>query len=615
MQSQFILAQRDVPISAVQGEKNISPLVGELVRVSGIVTGRTNNGFFIQTPDSRIDSNPLTSEGIFVFTKDLPYPEAQPGNEVILTGRVDEFRPRAEPAGLTVTEISHFKGRDTFGVISKNNPLPKPVEITLADFQSNSVDQLEKYEGMRIVLPEAYVVGPSGGRVDPVNETVTPDGVFYAALKGIPRPFREPGLDIMLYLASNDKDKWKKQFPKLPIYDGNPEVLRVDADALAPGRLVEVMSGASLKNLSGIVHYAFNRYTIYLDPIYQYDSKTVIAPLPLPPPSKNQFSIASSNIESFFDDVDDPDIKEEVLTAEAFNKRLGKVSSAVIRYLNLPDILAVLEAENLNVLKKLAEKINSEEVKAGRPDPKYAPFLIEGNDPRGIDNGFLVKTSRVNVKSIKQFGKNETIRDPETGKDVPLNDRPPLLLEAEIPTETGQPVAFTVIANHLKSYRGNDDPRTADFVRTKRRMQAEYLAKLVNQRQKENPNERIVLVGDFNAFQFSDGIVDIIGTIKGQPAPLDAVLIPTEDLVESDLTDLVDLIKPEQQYSYIFDGSAQVLDHILINTRMKQLLAGFGYLRINADYPQIIRANPAVAIRYSDHDPAVAYFSLKPPEM
>ena len=65
-------AQKELPISAVQGDKNISSVEGQQVRVSGIVTARIRSGFFIQTPDTKVDANPATSEGIFVFTKIEP---------------------------------------------------------------------------------------------------------------------------------------------------------------------------------------------------------------------------------------------------------------------------------------------------------------------------------------------------------------------------------------------------------------------------------------------------------------------------------------------------------------------------------------------------------------
>src|SRR5262249_43815247 len=54
-----------VTIGSVQGTGDASPIVGQTVTVQGIVTALRTNGFFVQ--DSG-DSNPATSDGIFVFT-------------------------------------------------------------------------------------------------------------------------------------------------------------------------------------------------------------------------------------------------------------------------------------------------------------------------------------------------------------------------------------------------------------------------------------------------------------------------------------------------------------------------------------------------------------------
>jgi len=172
--------------------------------------------------------------------------------------------------------------------------------------------------------------------------------------------------------------------------------------------------------------------------------------------------------------------------------------------------------------------------------------------------------------------------------------------------KTNQPFAFTIVVNHLKSLLGYE----TDRVRQKKRAQAEFLAKFVQQRQTADSNERIVLIGDFNAFQFPDGILDVIGTIKGTPAPKDQVLLASSDLVNPDLTDLVDLIKEEQRYSYVFDGNAQVLDHFLASAAMEKHLAGFGYARLNADFPESYRGDANRVERFSDHDPAIGYFSF-----
>ena len=78
---------------------------------------------------------------------------------------------------------------------------------------------------------------------------------------------------------------------------------------------------------------------------------------------------------------------------------------------------------------------------------------------------------------------------------------------------------ITVIVNHLRSLIGIDDPSDGPRVRAKRRAQAEFLANLVQQRQLADPAERIVVVGDFNAFGFGDGYVDVVGTVRGAPTP------------------------------------------------------------------------------------------------
>lgn len=606
-----LFGQTEVSIANIQGSKNLSEYVDRQVKVSGIVTARLRNGFFLQTADAKADADPLTSEGIFVFTRNEPMAEAVVGSEVSVAGKVEEFRARQDAYGLTITEISHFIGRDAFSVISRGNPLPKPITLKLSDIKANSPDQFERFEGMRVFAEEMLSVAPTGGRVDGRTETVVSDGVFYAVLKGSGRPFREPGMGILQYLGSPDKDKWKKELPSLPIFDGNPEVLRIETLAQAGSTALDVSAKAQIKNVSGVMHYAFGRYAILTDASSRPVVTSSIKPVAMPLTTAGQFSVASANIETFVDDVDDPDVKEDVATSEAFEKRLGKISIAFRDYLQMPDVISIVEAENLNVLKRLAARLNADAAAAGKPDPKYEAYLFEGNDPRGIDCGFLVKASRVSVKAAKQFGKGEQYKNPVTGKTDALNDRPPIMLEIAIADPAAKrSIEFTVVSNHLKSFRGVDDPEDGANVRMKKKLQAEFLAKWVNDRQAEHPRSRILLVGDFNAFAFNDGLVDQIGTIIGKPAAKDSVLLSSPDLVDPDLIDLVNLIKAEERYSYTFDGNAQVLDHFIATQEMRKHLAGFGYLRVNADYPQVLRGVAGRPERFSDHDVAVGYFTI-----
>lgn len=605
-------AQKDRTIGEVQGDKNYSSFVGESVRLTGIVTARLKDGFFLQTPDDKVDQNPATSEGIYVYTKSEPTGEATIGNLISVTGMVQEFKRKSEPDTLTITELSFYKDKDTIKVVSKA-ALPKPVALSAEDFKPNAIDQLEKYEGMRVSVAEMTAVAPTNGRVNEKTGASESDGVFYGVLKGMPRPLREIGYDAYDYAFLNDKEKeaFKKAVPKIAVFDHNPERLRVESAAQLGGQPIDVTAPAEIKNLTGVLHYSYRAYTILVDA----DNKPAISGLvkatPLPAPNANQFSVAATNVERFFDDEDDPNIKEPLISSEGFERRMKKVSLAVRSYLQSPDVVAVVEMENLAVLKKLAERINKDTEASGKPNPKYEAYLVEGNDIGGIDSGFLVKSSRVEVLETKQFGKDEKFENPNTKNDVFLNDRPPFLLRAAIKDpKTNQVLEFSVIVNHLKSLRGYNDDKDAPFVRLKKKLQAEFLAKYIAERLKANPNERIALVGDFNAFQFNDGITDVIGTIKGTPVGKDAVLNPSDDLLNPDLTDLVDLIKPNQQYSYSFDGNAQVLDHFLVSPAMKKHLAGFGYARMNADFPESYRNDANRVERYSDHDAAIGYFNF-----
>jgi predicted extracellular nuclease len=207
----------------------------------------------------------------------------------------------------------------------------------------------------------------------------------------------------------------------------------------------------------------------------------------------------------------------------------------------------------------------------------------------------------------KQFGKEEMFKRPSDSKSIPLNDRPPFLLRASI-KKRDKTFTFTVVANHLKSLRGYFDKD--GNTRAKKKLQAEYLARWIQSRQTANPNEPLILVGDFNAFQFNDGVVDVIGTLKGKPAPKEQVMMPTEDLVNPDLINLVDFIPREQRYSYVFAGNAQVLDHFLVNEVAKKHAVRFGYSRANADFPESYRNDPNRPERISDHDAPIGYFSI-----
>jgi hypothetical protein len=146
-------------------------------------------------------------------------------------------------------------------------------------------------------------------------------------------------------------------------------------------------------------------------------------------------------------------------------------------------------------------------------------------------------------------------------------------------------------------------------VRAKRAQQSESLARLVDGLQHASRSGRVAVVGDFNAFEFGDGYVDVVGTVKGTPADADHVVQPTTPgLVSPPLTNLVEGVPAVQRYSYNFDGNAQVLDQFLVSEGLLALGRGLTYSRSNADFPDSLRGDATRPERLSDHDAPVAYF-------
>jgi uncharacterized protein len=592
-------AQGTRPIHAIQGTGSRSPFEGAVVSTDGIVTARKSNGFFIQSPDSAVDADPRTSEGLFVFTGSAPAANVTPGTTVTVTGRVIEFVPAADPASPPLTEIGESP---TIQVRGAGAALPAPVELQGADLRpEGGHEQLERFEGMRVRVSSLTVVGPTLGNVNEANATASTNGVFYGVLTGTPRPFREPGLDA--------RDGLPPGSPCcVPRFDGNPERLRVDSDAQPGVPPMDVQVGQVSSSLVGVLDYGFRAYTLLPD-AQPVSFSFPAARAPLRAAADHEFSVAFINLGRFFDTTDDRDVGDVVLTPNAFASRVAKASLYIRRSLALPDVVAVAEVENLATLRTLAAVLNRDARNDGLEDLMYEAFLEEGNDPGGIDVGALVKR-RVEVLELRQEGKHETFRaTPSTSPEV-LNDRPPLLLTVRSTNAQNAQIRLTLLVNHLRSLNDVDSPTSGARVRAKRAAQAEFLAGLVQRRLADDPLERILVLGDLNAFEFSDGYVDVVGTIAGRPAAREEVVVGTRDLVDPDLVNLLVTLPREHRYSYVFDGNAQVLDHMLASERLFEQLSLFTYVRGNADSPEVFRADSRRPERVSDHDAPVAYFRL-----
>lgn len=593
----------ELTIAQIQGDGLLSAYVDRRVVTEGIVTARKfNNGFFLQAAND--DGNPATSEAVFVYTGSAPPASAAVGNRVRVTGTVDEFAPGSNRNQLAITEIVDPEVE----LLATGLALPAPVELATSDLSPEAAPAtLERLEGMRVSLAGAVVVGPSGGSIDENDARASTDGVFHVTLPAVDRPFREPGIGLLDRVeVPAGKDP--------PRFDTNPERLMVRSRGQIGAQPLSVDVGATVAGLVGVLDYHSATWALLPDPATPPQVSGGMAPVALAAAGADTVTVAGFNLLRLFDEIDD-DNGAVTLTPEAMDRRLSKASLAICDHLRSPDIVGVVEVENQRVLGLLADRINT-----GCADaPAYVALLQPGNDVGGINVGFLVSqrlagaNTRVEVLDVVQFGKDATLANPD-GSTSLLNDRPPLLLRARVHHANGAAFPLTVIVNHLRSLNDVDstDPGSSgwstdgDRVRAKRGAQAAYLAALVESLQQSAPDTRIALVGDFNAFEFSDGYVDVLGIVRGDEAAADDVLLYVDSPLTTPLLDGSAFIDdPAQRYSYSFGGNAQSLDHVLVNAT---LVADAGsikveHARINADFGVDNFDDAGIAVRSSDHDP------------
>jgi uncharacterized protein len=591
-------------IAEIQGRGSESPVKDQRVVISGVVTAviqrGSARGYFLQMPGAG-DGDPATSDGIFVFTGNTsPGPDIAVGHGVCVAGTVIEYRPSQDLHSPPLTQITRVTG---VSVIRKGQPLPAAVTISRAHLNpAGGLEQLERLEGMRVRVGELRVVSPTVASEVEATGEVTSTGIFYGVVNGTPRPFREPGIRVPDPLPAGAP-------PGVPRFDGNPERLRVWSGALAGTFPIDVSSGAKVSGLTGPLTYAFRTYTVVAEPGARVSGGMQRARLARKP-GRGEFRVASANLERLFDAQDDPNRSDIAVREEIIRRRLAKMSLVFRTLLRCPEIVGVQEVENISILRALAAQINRDAVGAGDEDPRYEAWLEEGNDPGGIDVGFLARTGRVRVESVRQEGKAATYVNAVSGAKERLNDRPPLVLRAEV-GEGARRAKVAVVVNHLRSLRGVESPVDGPRVWAKRAAQAEYLAQLHQSLQEEIGAGGIaVSLGDFNAFEFSDGYVDVVGTVTGTPARPENVVVPTASLVKPEWVNLVLGLPPSQRYSYLYDGNSQVLDHVLVSKASLPYVTNFEYVRSNSDYPGIWKANSSRPERISDHDIPIATFRL-----
>ena len=213
---------------------------------------------------------------------------------------------------------------------------------------------------------------------------------------------------------------------------------------------------------------------------------------------RSVYKIAFYNVENFFDTINGENIDEEFLpeaklkwNTKKYQEKIKHLNT-VIHSLNYPAILGLCEVENkgvLNDLIKAQSKTSS--------SPSYGIVHHESPDTRGIDAAFIYNKNTVR---LLESGNLEVILD----KSKPTRD----IVWAKFLLKKD---TIICLVNHWPSRRGGT--KESDY----KRIKAAKTAKLfINSILKENPNSKIILMGDLNDYP-SNNAPQIIQKIPMYP--------------------------------------------------------------------------------------------------
>jgi predicted extracellular nuclease len=579
-------------IHDIQGPSWVSPHDGDTVtNVPGIVTGiRTagNKGYWIQDPSP--DSDPSTSEGIFVFTSS---PNVAVGDSVLVSGTAKDFYPLASgeslssTSNLSVTELTS----PTATVLSHDDPLPAAeligpstvpdryapdlgggnIESTPITPSRSALDFWESREGMRVEVDDARAVGPSNSF-----------GEQYVTDKPAQDRTYRGGTELL-----DENATPSGRIEMVPADGSNPHV-----------DVGDVFQGAT----TGPVDYSrFGGYTVAATKVGTVQHNH-LPPVTAKAQSPSQLAVATYNVEN--------------LAPGDADSKYQRLAQGVVANLAKPDVVALEEVQDNDgatddgvvaadqTLKKLTDAI----VAAGGPHYQWREIDPVNDQDGGQPGGnirvvFLFNPSRV---SFVDRGSSSTNRstsgtsvvgrhgDPgltlSPGRIDPTNpvwssSRKPLVGEFSF---HGRPVF--VIGNHFDAKLGdqNADGRfqfPAQSSAVQRAGQAEAVHGFVERLLDVDRRADVVVLGDLNDYQFSPSVAALkTGTADGSAPPI--------------LTDLINTLPSNQRYTYVFNGVSQVLDHILLTRGVDDFQ--YEVIHVNAEYTD----------QASDHDPQVV--RLKP---
>jgi predicted extracellular nuclease len=618
---------RAAPIHTVQGAGSSSPLTGQ-VTIEGIVVGsfrgaRDNflQGFFLQEEDADADSDPLTSEGIFVYDAGSRIADGvMVGDRVRVTGAVQEFSGMTELASLMALQIcARHQPLPTAAALTL--PVPGVANAELAAARAAIDAYYERFEGMLVTFAATLTVSEYF-QLERYGQLVLTQGGRIPAFTAVNEPSAAGWIDHQI----DDRDNTENSALKNGMALFHPQ----------PGLSLtnRIRGGDTIANLTGVLHWSWAGFSgtdaWRIRPVTEVASYAFTPGnrRPTEPPSVGgSLKVASFNVLNYFTTIDatsgdvgpcGPSGMLDCRGADSAAELVRQTDKLVTALCGMNvDIVGLMEVENtanasVNAIASAANAV-----------PGCGPYGYIDTGTMGADAikvALLYKTAT--VATVGSYAILNTAADL---RFLDSKNRPML---AQTFRQFSTNEKFTVAVNHLKS-KGSacDDVGDPDLLdgqgncNATRRGAAQAIVDWLATDPTGSGDLDFLIIGDLNSYAKED--------------PVDAILAGPDDVpgTGDDYTDLVSLFGGPAAYSYVFDGRTGYLDHALASPTLVSQVIGTAPWHINADEPASFDYNDSIAdageapfevrpsalplfapdrFRTSDHDPVLIGLDLAP---
>lgn len=615
----------EVAIAEIQGNGSTSPLVGDRVTSTGVVTAAPQHlyGFYLQTPGTGDETDRTSSDGVFVY-----YPfgsgtvSVEPGDHVRVTGEVDEHAGQTQVVSSAAETVVLEEPAE--GVVAYSGAWPATAaakealegmlfrpegEFTVTNtYSTNQYGEVGLARGPKPLLQPTEVADAQDA--DAIAAVVADNAARAITL--------DDGSGTSYTSSSNQR--------LTPPYVSHEAPVRVGASATFIDDVILTEGGSP-----SAPTYRFQPLRTVSGPDYTATSPAVFENTRTAAPDRTAINargaadleVASFNVLNYFTtlgDADDDNVGDGGCVA--YNDRNGdgnnvrggcaqrgawdpqdfeRQQEKIVAAINAldADVVGLMEIENSLVLGEDAGEATESLVAAlnaaaGAGTWAANPSSTElppADEMDVISNAIIYQPA-----AVERVGEARALGDQSSSGQAFANAREPIA-QVFRPVGGGEP--FLLVVNHFKSKgSGVDDGTGQGNANPDRIRQATALRDWVPTVQAESGTEAVLLVGDFNSYSRED---------------------PLEILYEAGYTNVQDEASQEE-YSYSFSGLSGSLDHALANDAAMAFLTGsdiwdvnageslaMEYSRWNYHGTDFHRPGP---YRSSDHDPVVLGLDL-----